>query len=152
MKKIVALSLISALYAVLITGCSNRGNLVPESCQEGMYCYKNINFGVSRGSSFEKGIRDGCTTAGGRFRKNYYKSSRDKNYYDGWILGRTKCKQILPNEGTRLEEQKSRQRAEYQIRQMKMEKEQQPEVETVVDAIMESTDSDNVNESYDVEY
>jgi len=102
-----------------------------------MYCYKNINFGLTRGSSYEKGIRDGCKTGEGYFTKDYYASRRDKNYYDGWIVGRSKCKQILPNEGTRLAEQKSRQRAEYQIRKLKMEQEQQPEVESIVDSILD---------------
>jgi hypothetical protein len=150
MRKIVVLSLASAICTMLVTSCAPRGGTIDAPCQKGMFCYKNINFGVSKGKYFEKGVKDGCKTAEGTFRKDYYYSSRDKNYYDGWILGRSKCKQILPNEGTRLEEQKSKQRAEYQIRQMRMEKEQQPEVETIVDSILDS--SNDIDESIDVEY
>ncbi len=141
MRKRVVLSLVSVVASFFVVGCGNSKNLTPKNCQSNMYCYKNINFGVSRGSSWEKGIRDGCKTGEGEFTKDYYASSTDKNYYDGWILGRSKCKQILPNEGTRLAEQKSRQRAEYQIRKLKMEQEQQPEVESIVDSLLEDTNS-----------
>ena len=140
MKKIVVLSLIGVISLLFITGCRGSNELTPQNCQKNMYCYKNINFGITRGSSYEKGIRDGCRTGEGYFTKDYYASSTDKNYYDGWILGRSKCKQILPNEGTRLAEQKSRQRAEYQIRKLKMEQEQQPQMESIVDSLLETSD------------
>ena len=141
MNKRVKVSIFSLISILFISGCANRGQIIQQGCQKGMYCYKNINFGVSRGKTYEKGIRDGCKTGEGRFTKNYYLSSRDKNYFDGWILGRSKCKQILPNEGTILAEQKSRQRAEYQIRLLKMQKEQEPEIESVVDSLLDSSDN-----------
>ena len=149
MGKIVNNSLISIVSVLLITSCANN-NLQPGQCTEGMYCYKNINFGKSRGSSYEKGIRDGCRTGEGRFTKDYYASSTDKSYYDGWILGRSKCKQILPNEGTRLAQEKSRQRAEYQIKQMKIEQESQPEEENIVDSLL--GDSSETQQVQEVEY
>jgi len=145
MRKIVVLSFLGVISSLVIVGCGNSKNLTPQNCQKNMYCYKSINFGVSRGSSWEKGIRDGCRTGEGYFTKDYYASSSDKNYYDGWILGRSKCKQKLPNEGTRLAEQKSRQRAEYQIRKLKMEQEQQPEIENIVDGLLE--ESNNMQEA-----
>ncbi len=143
MKKVISISL-SILISTYFVGCSRRGVPKPNVCTKGSYCYKNINFGKSRGPSYEKGIRDGCRTGEGFFTKDYYKSSTDKNYYDGWILGRSKCKQILPNEGTILAEEKSKKRAEYQIRMLKMQKEQEPQQEeSIVDAILNSDNSNN---------
>ncbi len=145
MQKIVKLTLIGVVSIIYLSGCSRgRPAVAPQGCQKGMFCYENINFGPSRGSAFEKGVKDGCKTANGSFRKDYYLSSSNKNYYDGWILGRSKCKQTLPNEGTRLAEQKSRQRAEYQIRQLKMQKEQQPETESIVDSLLDNSDTEEV--------
>jgi len=121
MRKKVKISLFFTLSAFAIVGCSNNNNLSVENCGEGNYCYKNINFGPTQGSEYEKGIRDGCTTGEGDFRKDYSLSSSSKSYFDGWILGRSKCKQILPNEGTKQEELNSKKRAEYQIEQMKLQ-------------------------------
>lgn len=105
---------------LIITGCGNSEQLDPSNCGNGYFCYKNINFGKTRGSDYEAGIRDGCKTGEGTFTKDYSMSSSSKDYYDGWILGRSKCKQILPNEGTIQDELNSKKRAEYQIQQMKL--------------------------------
>ncbi len=148
MKKIAKASLIVLVCSSFFVGCSSRSSASPNSCQKGMYCYKNINFGKSRGYSYEKGIRDGCKTANGFFRKDYALSNRNKEYFDGWILGRSKCRQQLPNEGIRLAEQKSKQRAEYQIREMKLEQELQPQQEDIVDAIL----NENSDQAQDLEY
>ena len=149
MRKTVNLTLIFSSIALFI-GCGDP-QPAPSTCGKGAYCYKNINFGPSRGRSFEQGIADGCRTGEGHFRKDYYKSSHDKNYADGWILGRSKCRQILPNEGTLLEQQHSKQRAEYQIRQMQMQQEAQPDPESMVDAILNATDN-NTEQIQDIEY
>jgi hypothetical protein len=149
MRKIVVLSIFGILSISFITSCQSSNKLSPQNCQKNMYCYKNINFGITRGASYEKGIRDGCRTGEGTFTKDYYASSTNKDYYDGWILGRSRCKQILPNEGTLLAEEKSRQRAEYQIRKLKMEQEQQPEVEGIVDSLLEE---DNIQTAQEEEY
>ncbi len=148
MVKIFKASLIVAIGMVIL-GCRNQNNLQPLPCQKGMYCYKNINFGKSRGSSYEKGIRDGCKTGEGTFTKDYYLSSTNKNYYDGWILGRSKCHQILPNEGTLLEQENSKRRAEYQIKKLKMEQEMIPQKEDIIDSLIESDSQEQVQ---DVEY
>ncbi len=148
MRKKVINSIILATLSTFISSCSEKAPT--PGCTKGFYCYKNINFGKSRGRSFEKGIRDGCKTGEGEFTKDYSLSSSDKNYFDGWILGRSKCHQILPNEGTRLEEEKSRKRAEYQIRQLKMEQESQPSEEGIVDSLMGGSD-ENV-QVQDAEY
>ncbi|NPA27474.1 MAG: hypothetical protein GXN91_00285 [Epsilonproteobacteria bacterium] len=130
-------------------GCSSNKSLSLDSCgKDGIFCYKNINFGKSRGRLYEKGIIDGCTTGEGRFTKDYSLSSTSQDYFDGWMLGRSKCKQILPNEGTLQEEENSRKRAEYEIRKLKMEQMQSEiEEESLLDTILKSSESAD-----DIEY
>lgn len=148
MKKFVEYSLYSLTALLFIGGCSRAPGL-PQSCQPGMYCYKNINFGPSKGPSFERGVRDGCKTGEGEFTKDYSSSSSDKNYQTGWILGRSKCKQQLPNAGTIQDEIHSRKRAEYQIEQMKLEQStSQSSTESIVDSLLQS----NQDTTDDFEY
>jgi hypothetical protein len=123
--------LLGVCLSFLISSCSStqanytQKDSTIDKCSSGEnFCYKGINFGISRGKLYEKGIIDGCTTGEGKFTKNYSLSSSSKDYFDGWIVGRSKCKQILPNEGTKQEEENSRKRAEYQIRKLKMEQQQ----------------------------
>ena len=138
-------------FLIFLVGCSSNNSLSPENCgKNGYFCYKNINFGKSRGRLYEKGIIDGCTTAEGRFTKDYSLSSTSRDYFDGWMLGRSKCKQILPNEGTLQEEENSRRRAEYQIRKLKMEQMQSEiEEESILDTILKSSDDSS---EHDIEY
>ncbi len=152
MSKIIKVSLLSLASIAILVGCSNSSNATPSTCQEGMYCYKNINFGKSEGSDFEQGVRDGCHTAEGDFRKDYSKSSSSKTYVDGWMLGRSKCKQILPNEGTMQEEIDSKKRAEYQIEQMRMQQNTQnsDSEEGVIDKLL--NDNNNDNSAQEIEY
>jgi len=150
--KILLSMTISLFY---INGCSgSSSSLSLENCrQSGNFCYKNINFGPTRGVDYEMGIKDGCRTGEGYFTKNYFMSSKSKDYYDGWILGRSKCKQILPNEGTRQEEENSRKRAEYEIRQLRLRQngsvEDVTQEEGIIDRILDS-ESDDIPE--DTEY
>jgi len=150
MGKTVKISILLAVSTILI-GCANSDSATPGECQKGMYCYKSINFGVSRGADYEKGIRDGCRTGEGTFTKDYSMSSSSKDYFDGWILGRSKCKQILPNEGTKQEELNSKKRAEYQIEQMKLEQSSSnsDSQEGIVDSLLNSNDN---SDSQDLEY
>jgi len=148
--------LLSATISLLfINGCSgDSSSLSLSNCrQSGNFCYKNINFGKTRGADYEMGIKDGCRTGEGYFTKNYFMSSKSKDYYDGWILGRSKCKQILPNEGTRQEEENSRKRAEYEIRQLRLRQngsvEDVSQEESIVDRIFDN-ESDDIPS--DVEY
>jgi len=145
--------IITAMVGLLIVvGCSSssKSALSLKNCgKNGNFCYKGVNYGPSRGPLFEQGIKDGCRTGEGFFTKDYSLSSRSKEYFDGWILGRSHCKQILPNEGTRQEEENSRKRAEYEINKLKQE--QSEEVEEVaqdgfIDSILKTSDSENVIE------
>ena len=151
MSKLVKVSLLSLVSIAILAGCSNSSSVSPSNCQDGMYCYNNINFGKTLGADFEQGVRDGCKTAEGDFRKDYSKSSTSSTYAEGWILGRSKCKQILPNEGTIQEEKNSKKRAEYQIEQLKLQSSQSKDSEEgVVDSLLNSG-SDN-SSAQDVEY
>ncbi len=138
MKKIVNYTLISLVMIALIDGCARRSSGLSRACQPGMYCYKNINFGPSKGRAFEQGVRDGCRTREGTFTKDYSRSQNNL-YQEGWQLGMSRCKQQLPNEGTIQDEINSRKRAEYQIQQLKLQQSMQQEDEVnIVDAILES--------------
>ena len=152
MSKIVKISLLSLVSIAVLVGCSNSDNATPSTCQDGMYCYKNINFGKSKGADFEQGVRDGCHTGEGNFKKDYSKSSTSKIYEDGWILGRSKCKQILPNEGTIQEEKDSKIRAEYEIEQLKLKSSQNSDSEEgVVNSLVNNNSNDN-SSAQDIEY
>lgn len=112
------------IIGFLGVGCSSSssGGLSLDSCgKNGNFCYKGVNYGPIKSPLFKKGIKDGCRTGEGFFTKNYALSSRSKDYFNGWIVGRSHCKQILPNEGTRQEEENSRKRAEYEIRKLRQE-------------------------------
>ncbi len=90
-------------------GCSGSpqvGNCTSSMKSSGYFCYQNINFGLNRSEEFKKGVIDGCKTANGFFHKDYYLSKTSKDYFDGWIEGRARCRQILPNEGTIAEAKK----------------------------------------------
>ena len=144
----------SLITVFILVGCSNSSNpaLSLENCgKNGNFCYKGINYGPVKSEMFKRGIKDGCRTAEGFFTKNYYLSSSNKDYYNGWIEGRSHCKQILPNEGTKQEEENSRKRAEYEINKLKQEQsmgvESSSNEEGFIDKIMK--DDNNIEE---VEY
>ena len=149
MKRIVNCALISLVTIALLDGCARRSGGLSRTCQPGMYCFKNINFGPSKGRAFEQGVRDGCRTREGTFTKDYSRS-RNKLYQEGWQLGMSRCKQQLPNEGTIQDEINSRKRAEYQIQQLKLQQSvQETNEENIVDAILETNQN---NDTQDFEY
>ena len=149
MQNKVKVSILATLSFLAMTGCSHKNVNIPE-CGKGSYCYKGFNFGPSKGEKFEKGIRDGCKTGEGWFRKDYSLSSTSQEYEDGWILGRMRCKQVLPNEGTRQEEINSRKRAEYQIEQMKLQ--QSLQNSNSEEGIIDSLLNKHKDNSEDIEY
>ncbi len=159
----------SSIFVLLLAACSapqNPALSLKECGKNGNFCYKGVNYGPSRGPLFEQGIKDGCRTGEGFFTKDYSLSSSSKEYFDGWILGRSHCKQILPNEGTLQEEENSRKRAEYEIRKLKEEQEGSSGIEETstqegfIDSIMKEentpTPSQNTipsnNEVEEIEY
>jgi len=140
----------ASFFLLIISGCSDTTpQFSMQNCGNGNFCYNNINFGPTRGKDYEEGIKDGCKTAEGTFTKNYYMSSTNKDYFDGWILGRSKCKQKLPNEGTIQEEINSKKRAEYEIMKLKLQQStgQTDSEEGIVDKIIQDSE-----DSQEIEY
>jgi len=74
------------------TGCTSAK--IPVS-EEGYY-HSGIYFGKQHFSDiYEKGIKDGCTTAKGYYAKSHTLFNNNKDYHDGWFLGRNKCRNLL---------------------------------------------------------
>jgi hypothetical protein len=90
---------IATLFILSITGCiPSGGRCFPGAAERGYYCYKEYNFGQNLSSDYKKGIRDGCSTGEGRFRRDYSLSGISPDYKAGWDIGRAHCKLIIPEE------------------------------------------------------
>ena len=76
---------------IYITGCTPKE--LPVS--EGGYYQSGIYFGDSFSKGYKRGIRDGCTTAQGDYRKSHRLFKNDADYNDGWFLGRNRCRKLL---------------------------------------------------------
>lgn len=74
-----------------ITGCKSEREADPKSG----YYYSGIYFGKDFSPIYQQGIRDGCTTAKGKYKKSHTLFNYDQNYNDGWFLGRNKCRHLL---------------------------------------------------------
>jgi len=59
------------------------------------YIYRNIYFGRNLSPAFKQGVRDGCETARGIYSKAHTLFNHDNDYYNGWFLGRKKCRHLL---------------------------------------------------------
>ena len=77
--------------SLMFIGCATSH--IPES--EGGYYHEKIYFGKDLSTNMKKGIVDGCTTAKGHYKKSHTRFNHDKDYYEGWFLGRKKCKNLL---------------------------------------------------------
>ncbi len=62
---------------------------------EGGYYYNEIYFGANLTDVYKKGIKDGCTTSKGTYKKSHWLFQNKKDYVDGWFLGRNKCRNLL---------------------------------------------------------
>lgn len=62
---------------------------------ENGYYYNDIFFGINLSSDYQKGIRDGCTTAKGNYTKSHRLFNNNHDYNNGWFLGRNKCRHLL---------------------------------------------------------
>jgi len=76
---------------LLLNACSP--NELPVS--EGGYYHSGIYFGSKFPDAYKKGIRDGCTTSKGNYKKSHWFFQNKKEYADGWFLGRNRCKYLL---------------------------------------------------------
>ncbi len=88
-KTISFLLIVSAFF--YLTGCS--AEKAPLS--KNGYYHSNIYFGQNFSANYQQGIADGCTTAKGEYKKSHTLFNNDKDYNDGWFLGRNKCMDLL---------------------------------------------------------
>jgi len=88
-KPISTIILLSSLF--LYNGCTP--SKVPVS--KGGYYHSDIYFGKNFSDNFKQGIEDGCTTSKGDYTKAHSLFNNDKDYNDGWFLGRNRCKHLL---------------------------------------------------------
>ncbi|MEY3090290.1 MAG: hypothetical protein RL113_606 [Pseudomonadota bacterium] len=78
---------------IFFSGCEQQG---PAS--EHDYYYSGIYFGKYFTPFYKKGIRDGCTTSKGQYRKSHKLFQSNTDYNQGWFLGRNRCKDLLVTE------------------------------------------------------
>ena len=88
-KPMSTIILLSSLF--LYNGCTP--SKVPVS--QGGYYHSSIYFGKNFSDHFKQGIEDGCTTSKGDYKKSHWLFNNNKDYNDGWFLGRNRCKHIL---------------------------------------------------------
>ena len=98
-KKNILLLIAGSTTLLYLTGCGS--SKVPES--RGGYYHSGIYFGKNFSENLKKGTEDGCTTAKGDYKKSHVLFNNDKDYNDGWFLGRNRCKHLLELD-TRTEE------------------------------------------------
>jgi len=83
--------ILSIITVSLFSACTS--NQIPVS--EGGYYYSNVYFGTNFPKNYKKGIRDGCTTAKGTYKKSHWLFNNSNDYNNGWFLGRNRCKHLL---------------------------------------------------------
>ena len=89
LKKIMQTTLIIAIGS-FFWGCSSK---IPAN--KGGYYYNHIYFGSHLTKSYKRGVRDGCSTAKGKYTKSHWFFQNKKEYVDGWFMGRNKCRGLL---------------------------------------------------------
>lgn len=77
----------------LLSGCGSGPRLCDaRAYSSGHVCYRGLDFGVSSDPDYRAGVRDGCETGDGTFRKDYRLSRSSAAYRQGWDRGRTLCR------------------------------------------------------------
>jgi len=89
-QKTISVLLISTA-SFYLTGCGDK----TVSVTKDGYYYSGIYFGKNFPKTYKQGIRDGCTTAKGIYKKSHKLFNNDQYYNDGWFLGRNRCKHLL---------------------------------------------------------
>jgi hypothetical protein len=59
------------------------------------YTYHGIYFGKHLSDTYKYGIRDGCETSRGVYTKSHHLFNSDNDYYNGWFIGRNRCRELL---------------------------------------------------------
>jgi len=76
-----------------LAGCAPSARYCgPSELRNGAVCYDGIDFGRSSDPLYRAGVRDGCETGKGYFRKNYRYSGTSEAYRQGWTKGRATCR------------------------------------------------------------
>jgi len=78
--------------AGILGGCASSVPCGPEAIRSGTFCYEGHDFGRNTDPDYRQGVRDGCQTGKGYFRKDYARAHRSAEYTQGWIKGRTLCR------------------------------------------------------------
>jgi len=89
-KKFISL-LFMGCTSFYIIGCGEKSH---SSVKDGYY-HNGIYFGKNFPGTYKRGIRDGCTTAKGTYKKSHKLFNNDQHYNDGWFLGRNRCRHLL---------------------------------------------------------
>jgi len=89
MKKISTTIIIGSF--LLLNGCGSAK--ITE--KEGGYYHSAIYFGQNLAPLYKKGVRDGCTTSKGDYKKSHVLFKNSSEYNDGWFMGRNKCRHLL---------------------------------------------------------
>ncbi|ADV46772.1 hypothetical protein [Nitratifractor salsuginis] len=93
MRKYIKTGTLIATLLPLIQGCApSLPPCSPGSQRAGHLCVQGHDFGRVDDPALRQGIRDGCKTGSGTFRKDYRLSASSPNYRAGWIKGRTVCR------------------------------------------------------------
>lgn len=91
LKNLYALLFFFLTSLLFVTACTPKK--LPPS--QGGFYESGIYFGKNFSPTFKKGITDGCITAKGEYQKSHALFNKDQDYYDGWFLGRNRCKHLL---------------------------------------------------------
>ena len=65
------------------------------SASQGGFTHSGIYFGKHFPPNYQQGIVDGCTTAKGNYKKSHNLFNTSADYYNGWFLGRNRCRHLL---------------------------------------------------------
>jgi len=88
----ITLASIFLIGTLFFTGCGKAPNLDGVSASSGDFVYRNHNFGSNRDTEYRKGVKDGCHTSDGDYKKNHALFDAENDYRAGWEHGRMHCK------------------------------------------------------------
>ena len=74
---------------LFISGCGGGPSM--GSVSDADFVYHGHNFGENRNADYKHGVKDGCTTSDGNYKKNHTLYKNDLSYHDGWEHGRLHC-------------------------------------------------------------
>jgi len=82
------------IFGITLFTLQNCGSSKVSTSQGGFY-HSGIYFGKHFPANYQQGIADGCTTAKGIYKNSHRLFNSDGNYYNGWFLGRNRCRVLL---------------------------------------------------------